>query len=65
MRPRTGGGVSRQAGKAARAAATAARVSSAVDRGTWPSTSRVSAGLMLGTERGDSEVTHCPPTKFR
>ncbi len=65
MRPRTGAGVSRQAGKASRAAATAALVSSTVERGTWPRTSRVSAGLMFGTERADSEPTHWPPTKFR
>ena len=55
MRPRTGAGVSRQAGKAAWAAATARRASSALESGTCPSTSRVSAGLMLGTVSSDSE----------
>ena len=65
IRPRTGAGVSRQPWKAACAASTAARVSSALERGRCPSTSRVSAGLMLGTERVDSELTHCPFTKFR
>ena len=57
--------MSRQAGKAPRAAATAARVSSAVESGTWPRTSRVSAGLTLGTERAASEATHSPPMKLR
>jgi hypothetical protein len=65
MDPRTGAGVSRQAGKAARAASAARRVSSAVESGMWPRTSRVSAGFRLGVLRVDSEATHSPPTKLR
>ena len=63
--PRTGAGVSRQAGKAAWAASAARRASSAEDSGMWPRTSRVSAGFRLGVLFDDSEATHSPPTKLR
>ena len=65
IRPRTGAGVSRQAGYAARAASTACRVSSALDSGTSPSTSRVFAGFQLSAACGDADSSHSPAMKLR
>ena len=62
--PRTGAGVSRHAGNACAAAATAAFTSSGVEYGTWPSDTRVSAGERLGTPFVAADSTHWPAMKF-
>ncbi|MNV38321.1 hypothetical protein D3C71_1298680 [compost metagenome] len=57
-------GMSRQAAKAASAACTARRASSASDTGKLPTMSLVSAGLMLGAVRPVALGTQAPPIWF-
>src|SRR5258706_1574774 len=64
-RLRTGAGVSRHAGKASRAAATAARVSSRVDSGANPMISSRLAGLRRSAVLVAEDSTQRPPMKLR
>src|SRR5438445_272381 len=64
-RLRTGAGVSRHAGNASRAAATAARVSSRVESGAKPMISSRLAGLRRSDVLVAEDSTHRPPMKLR
>src|ERR1700676_137498 len=64
-RLRTGAGVSRQAGNAARAAAIASRVSSRVESGAKPTISSTLAGLRRSEVFAAEDSTHRPLMKLR